>query len=362
MASEENKARFIAGMDAAIDKYVKQQARNTIALNAENDPACAGYARIPGPDACDFCVTMGAANDFYHTSDTAGGGARHGTEDDAYHPYCNCSIVAVFEKNNRLVARDVDTGDVIPYDGSKFAERYDEIGMPTYSGKGGVRYASTRSINDPLGYIRSAKTVEEVEARFAEVYSQYKRIYGEKRMQKYVQSARSVGKRRVQEIEAGGAAAQYEERVKQNVIAVKMPDYSRFSKKQYSKLTDNEIAGHMRLAELRHDVMPLPVDRAAAANIDMIMDGEYWELKTPIGTGGRLRTRLDEGISKWTRLNNAGVRDIGTPKIVVDNRFSSMSDKDAIDIIKEKMQEHSAAGFDEAMIIRKNGRTSRIRL
>ena len=202
MATKANEIKFRAAMAAATDKYVKQQARNTIALNAESDGACAGYARIPGPDACDFCVTMGASNDFYHTKESAGGGIGHGSKDDAYHAHCNCQVVMVFEKRGRFVARDPETGEAVPYDGAELVRRYNEVGRPTYSGKGGTSYRSSspRIIEKPLDYIRSAQTAEEVEVRFTEVYRQYKRMYGEERMQKYVQSARNVGQKRAKEL------------------------------------------------------------------------------------------------------------------------------------------------------------------
>ena len=140
MATDAEKLKFRASLEAGVDKYVKQQGRNTIALNAENDPACAGYQRVAGPDACDFCVTMSASNGFYSSEKSAGGGSGHGTAEDAYHPYCNCSIVLVFGKKGRLVARDLETGEVTPYDGRKFVERYNEIGRPTYDKKAGVVY------------------------------------------------------------------------------------------------------------------------------------------------------------------------------------------------------------------------------
>lgn len=209
MATKENEEKFRAAMEAATDKYVKQQARNTIALNAESDAACAGYARIPGPDACDLCVTTGAANGFYHTKESAGGGFGHGSADDAYHPYCNCQVVMVLEKRGRLVARDPETGDAVPYDGAELVRRYNEIGRPTFSGKGGTSYrsqASPRIIEKPLDYIRSAQTAEEVEARFTEVYRQYKRMYGEEGLQKRLPTIRSVGQKRARELEARSAS------------------------------------------------------------------------------------------------------------------------------------------------------------
>ena len=133
------------------------------------------------------------------------------------------------------------------------------------------------------------------------------------------------------------------------------PDYSMLSRRQLRRLTENERAGHARLAQLGHDVRALPTDRAAAASIDLLMGGEYWELKTPIGTGARLKTRIAEGVSKWTRLKAAGSTDVGTPRIVVDVRFCSMCDDEAESVVRECMTLFSAEGFDEAIIICHDG-------
>lgn len=132
MASQAGKDKFRAAMMAATDKYVKQQGRNTIELNCRTDSACEGYVRVPGPNACEFCVTMGAQDSFYHTRESAGGGVGHGSQDDLYHAYCNCTIAMVYRRRGELVARDPDTGEAIPYDGASVLQRYREAGSPTF--------------------------------------------------------------------------------------------------------------------------------------------------------------------------------------------------------------------------------------
>lgn len=142
-------------LNASVDKYVKQQARNTISQNAERDPACEGYVRIPGPDACDFCVTMGAHDHFYRTRETAGGGAGHGSKDDRYHAYCNCQICLVFRRNGDLVCRDPETGGVMPYDGAAAVRRYQDAGRPTFA-KNRAREAARRRADRAAGVRFSA--------------------------------------------------------------------------------------------------------------------------------------------------------------------------------------------------------------
>ena len=132
MASEANKDNFRKAIAAPVDKYVKQQGRNTIELNCRMDPVCEGYVRIPGPDACDFCVAAGAQDNLYQTQESAGGGVGHGSQDDLYHAYCNCTIALVYRRRGELVARDPDTGDAIPYDSASIVQRYREAGSPTF--------------------------------------------------------------------------------------------------------------------------------------------------------------------------------------------------------------------------------------
>lgn len=132
MATDREKKAFRDSLASGVDKYVKQQGRNTTELNCRTDAACEGYVRVPGPNACDFCLTMGAQDNFYHTRESAGGGLGHGSKDDLYHAYCNCTIALVFRRRGELVARDPDTGDAIPYDGADIVKRYREAGSPTF--------------------------------------------------------------------------------------------------------------------------------------------------------------------------------------------------------------------------------------
>ena len=134
-------------------------------------------------------------------------------------------------------------------------------------------------------------------------------------------------------------------------------DYSLFSNKEKKKLTEAEREGHEFLSEKGFNVKALPRDRRKPC-IDLTISGEYWELKSPVGTGGRLRTRISEGVSKWDRLKAMGER-CGNPKIVLDNRFSEMSDKTAEQILIECMDFHSESRFDEALFISKEGKMRR---
>ena len=67
-----------------LDKYVKQSARNTIALNASNDPRCRGYRRVASPTACEFCRQQ--ADEGIVTSGDGG----------SFHAGCGCQNEPVF--------------------------------------------------------------------------------------------------------------------------------------------------------------------------------------------------------------------------------------------------------------------------
>lgn len=137
-------------------------------------------------------------------------------------------------------------------------------------------------------------------------------------------------------------------------------DYSLLTGKQLRRLTKNEKEGHDALRGVGLAVKVLPTDRSAVASIDLMIGDDLWELKTPEKTGGRIRTRINEGVSKWDRLHEAGLAIGSNPKIVLDNRFCSMSDKDALAALVECMGYHREKGFDEAIFICKSGRVKHI--
>lgn len=371
---EHNPNLTAAYLMGAVDKHVKGQARRTVKLNAERDPN-ARYARIPDGEACEFCKALGSRGFIYHSEESA---SERKSDGKSFHPWCNCQIAVSFDpfiedywvgpvhvtrgygmedaqlvrpgRDGSFELRDVDIDELFEQykaAGKSFNKRSvyrDYAGMPKF-------------MADPLAYLRGAESVEQLEKRADEVLAAYKRYYDEKQLAKYLPSARAAAQGRMAELKAAVEPLRYNA----PSISMKVPDYSKFSGKQFSKLTENELEGHQRLAALGHDVIALPTDRSAAASIDMIMDGEYWELKTPTRDGGRLKTRIGEGVSKWERLRNAGVADIGSPRIVVDNRFCTLPDKEAVKVIRQCMAEFREADFSEAILIRKSGRTTRIK-
>lgn len=88
-----------------IDEYVKFGARDTISRNVSND-RYSRWARIPDATACDFCRMLGSRGFVYHSEETAGGGAGHGSKSDDYHPYCNCQIAVTFQPDMQYYVKN----------------------------------------------------------------------------------------------------------------------------------------------------------------------------------------------------------------------------------------------------------------
>jgi hypothetical protein len=86
-----------------VDKYVKQTARDTIALNVSEDPSKPRYARVPrGAKTCAFCIMLASRGFAYRTAESAGDGVNR------YHPYCDCQIVPGWGDNPSVEGYDPD--------------------------------------------------------------------------------------------------------------------------------------------------------------------------------------------------------------------------------------------------------------
>lgn len=118
-------ADVIAG---GIDKYVKQQGRNTVMQNVEHDEALVGYARVAGPDACPFCKTMSSQGFHFKSRATAMSGS-HGDVSGQFHAYCNCGLAVAFKDvKGRIRAEGLDGTDIEDWDPDELYREYQESG------------------------------------------------------------------------------------------------------------------------------------------------------------------------------------------------------------------------------------------
>ena len=87
---------------------------------------------------------------------------------------------------------------------------------------------------------------------------------------------------------------------------------------------------------------------------------QLWELKTPQKSGGKLTRRINDVVDKWTRLWDLGLAGGDTPRRVVDNRYSTMPDSDALRKLKTAMACHETESFNDAMFISSKGSVTRL--
>jgi len=115
-------AKALALLEGAVDKYVKQQARSTIARNVEHDEARVGYARVAGPDSCEFCQ-MQSSRGFAFSSSSA----AHA--DDGFHAHCSCGLAVAFkDRKGRIRAEGIDGEIPDDWDPAELYEQYAESG------------------------------------------------------------------------------------------------------------------------------------------------------------------------------------------------------------------------------------------
>jgi hypothetical protein len=78
----------------ASQRLVRQQARNTVALNVERDPFGASYARVPkGKTTCAFCLMLASRGAVYgskKSAETIRNSGKH------YHTKCDCEAEPVW--------------------------------------------------------------------------------------------------------------------------------------------------------------------------------------------------------------------------------------------------------------------------
>lgn len=152
-----------------------------------------------------------------------------------------------------------------------------------------------------------------------------------------------------------------------------LPDFSLLSGKQRRRLYEHhpeEASTYELMAQHGFHISALPEDRAASANIDAIIHTgdriEYWEIKDPNSDVDALRGLITEGVSKWPRLRSGRIQSainierLGYPRLIIDNRFSNMSDKLAISQVRNDLEYYRSEGFDQALVITKDGVVHRI--
>src|SRR5690606_20920126 len=87
----------------ALDKWVKQPARDTVATSTARSGGW--WARVPtGAETCAFCLML-ASRGFDYSSEAAAGG---GGDEHKFHADCDCQVVPTWDKGARLDGYDPD--------------------------------------------------------------------------------------------------------------------------------------------------------------------------------------------------------------------------------------------------------------
>lgn len=292
------------------------------------------YARVPsGRETCGFCFMLSSRGFVYRSEQTAG--STH-----AYHDHCDCVIVPGFKDDDLRLGVQIEG-----YDPDGMADRWGKC-LETIGGNEALR-DEWDALDDKAKARYKGNTESE----------QYRRFY----------QARVIAEVETRDFRW------------LNTNSTPRIDTSAISNKKLKALKRDkpiEWSGYEFISENGVKQSLLYEDQSASANIDFAWhiagDVQYWELKTPRGDEWSLVKLLDEGYSKWVRLSADGARipegfdieRLGAPRMVVDNRYSDLSDEDAKRIVAEQMNYLSSDGdfeFSEAMVIGKDGSFSRIK-
>ena len=309
--------------------YIHRSAFENMERNCERNDV--RYARVPsGRETCGFCFMLSSRGFVYRSERTAGG-----THD--YHDHCDCVIIPGFKD---LPASEQVEG----YDPEAMLDRWHDCQATVGTDK--ELRERWKSMNDKQRARYKGKNESERYRRFVNA-----------------QAIREAETRDFRWLNTGEPPK---------------IDSSAYSKKKLKRMKHDhphEWEGYTALSENGVKQKLSAEDRSASANIDFewLTDNgrQYWELKTPERDEWSLVKLLEEGYSKWERLSaddakapsGFDITNLGNPRMVVDNRFSEMTDAEAESAIREQMDYLTSNGtfdFIEAVLITKDGKLKRL--
>ena len=299
--------------DAAFARACGEFARNdafrslneTIIANVGRDrDKGAMFARVPtGTETCTFCLMLASRGAVYHSRKTAGEW-RH------FHRGCDCKVVPSFE-------------------------------------------------GDP-----EAELVQGVKPReLYERYKQFKEIDADSGLSAEQKDAL---KRRILNL----AEAKSNPSIGYRAENLDLSELASGELKKMQKKNPLEWESYVQLSRLGYKQRLLHEQGNATANIDieLYVDGmwNYWDMKTIEGGVHALKKRMTECHSKWVRLSSEGavlpdgidIDLLDNPRVVIDNRFSKIADKEAeAQIRKSEDYLYGKEGFSfaQALLVCKDG-------
>lgn len=299
--------------DAAFAKACGEYARNdlfrslneTIIANVGRDrKKGARFARVPtGTETCTFCLMLASRGAVYHTRKTAGEFRR-------FHRGCDCKVMVGFE-------------------------------------------------DDPDAELVEGVRPEELRSQLA----QFEEIDADPKLNAEQKDAL---KRRVLNLAEAKSNPSTNYRADNLDLSALAPG----ELKKMQRKNPLEWESYVRLSRLGYEQKLLHEQGNATANIDieLYLDGawSYWDMKTIEGGVHALKKRMTECHSKWVRLSSEGavlpdginIELLDNPRVVIDNRFSKITDAEAEAQIRKSedfLSGKNGFNFERALLICKDG-------
>ena len=305
--------KLAKGGDAEFAKACGEFARNdafrslneTIIANVGRDrDKGARFARVPtGYETCTFCLMLASRGAVYHTRKSAG-------EWKHFHRGCDCKVVPSFERD--------------PY----------------------------------------AEVVEGVKPReLQERWEQFKEIDETEGLSAEQKDAR---KRKILNL----AEARSNPSTRYRAENLDLSELEPGELRKMQKKNPLEWESYVHLSRLGFRQRLLHEQGNATANIDIALylddTWSYWDMKTIEGGVHAIKKRMTECHSKWVRLSSKeavlpegiDIDLLDAPRVVIDNRFSKISDAEAEEQIrksKDFLSGRDGFSFAQALLICKNG-------
>ena len=305
--------KLAKGDDAAFAKACGEYARNdafqslneAIIANVGRDrDKGARFARVPtGFETCTFCLMLASRGAVYHTRKSAG-------ELKHFHWRCDCKVVPSFE----------DDPDAEVVEGVRPKELHEQW--------------------------EQFKEIDETEGLSAE--------------------QKDARKRKILNL----AEARSNPSTRYRAENLDLSELEPGELRKMQKKNPLEWENYVHLSRLGFRQRLLHEQGNATANIDIALylddTWSYWDMKTIEGGVHAIKKRMTECHSKWVRLSSKeavlpegiDIDLLDAPRVVIDNRFSKISDAEAEEQIrksKDFLSGRDGFSFAQALLICKNG-------
>lgn len=307
-------ARYTRDVGDLAAYYVRRSAYECMVANCVGQKVA--FARVPtGRETCGWCFMLASRGFDYATERSAAGGSHEG---------CDCVIVPGVKGRTRIAG----------YEPDGMARRWGDC------------------VDTAGGTLTRAETTAMWEALPKEERERMRKRWGSGARERFhtresTRAARAEAERRDPRWLYRGEGAGI--------------DKSAISNKAWKRKSEHERSGLEDLNKRYGFMVTVLPEDSPISNIDMLMGGQLWELKTVEGAGGKLDTRLEDGVMKWKKQHDAGNLVGDTPRIVVDNRFGDALDSVIEEKIKKNQEFFRNENFNLALLIMRNGRLKWIR-